>query len=114
MPTHTSKIATNFNNKLDSPYFIHVDFAPKTGIPESILDKTVYEITTEDNSHAPVTVKLEDLARMELQNVCDIITWQSHGMNSREYLGYLMSKHKDLTGHTPMAVYLFRKIEKVA
>jgi hypothetical protein len=110
MATRISRLATNFNNKLSCPNFIHLDVAPPHGIPESVLNETVYEIVTEDDSHPPVKAKLVDLARIELGKVSDVITWQSHGMNTVEYFSYLIEKGKDIGPDDKMAVYLFQQI----
>jgi len=77
---------------------------------ESILDKTVYKIITEDNSHPPVKVKLEDLCRVILENVSQVMTWQSHGMTRIEFIDLLISQKKNITPQTPMAVYFFEKV----
>jgi len=114
MATRISRLPTNFNNKLNCPRFIHLDVAPPHGIPETVLSETVYEIITEDNSHAPVKVQLDDLARLELQKVGSIITWQSHGMNMSEYIDYMITQGRDIKPSTMMAVYLFRRIDNAA
>lgn len=114
MATRISKMATNFNNKLDCPKFIHLDLAPEKGLPESVLQNTVYEIITEDNSHSPIKVKLDDLARLELGKVSNLITWQSHGMTLIEFIDYMIGRGKDITKDTPMAVYLFHRVTNVA
>jgi len=110
MATHISKFATNFNNKLACPRFIHIDLAPKSGIPESILEKAEYEIRTEDNSHSPVKVKLDDLCRMSIDKISGLVTWQSHGMTRIEFIDFLINSGKEITGETQLAIYFFKAI----
>jgi rRNA processing protein Gar1 len=110
MNTRTSRLATNFNNKLCCPFFIHLDVAPAQGIPESVLNETIYTIVTEDDSHPPVKAKLVDLARLELGKVSDVITWQSHGMTTQQYLSYLEERGTEIKSEDKMSVYLFQQI----
>jgi len=109
MLTRTFRIKTNFNNKLACQRFLHIDEAPTNGIPQSVLDKTIYEGITEDNSHPPVKVKLYDLCRLPLEHVSQTMTWQSHGMTVIEYIDFLLAQGKAITGDTAMAVYFFTK-----
>src|SRR3954463_2206326 len=88
MPSKISRLTTNFNNKLECNRFIHLDTAPKGGMPESLLENTVYEIRTDDHSHPPISVKLKDLLRIKLSEINSAITWQSHGMELFEYIDW--------------------------
>jgi hypothetical protein len=109
MEIKTVNFRTNYNNKLDCHYFIHVDLAPAQGtITETILSNTVIVIQTIDNSHPPVKTKLYDLARLPLKNLSDNTTKLSHGITRSEFLKLLQEK-KGVEDDTELAIYYYRK-----
>lgn len=108
MKTHI--LQTNFNNKLACECFTHIDLAPSKGIPESVAASTDILVTTEDNSHAPVTVRLFDMARFPLSQIHSAFTFQSHGMTAQEFTLWLMNARKGVNTETPMAIYFYKKI----
>lgn len=110
MATHISSFDTNFNNKMDCQAFIHIDVAPRHGLPESVLEKTVYEIRTKDASHAPVNAKLEDLIRLQLHEISDAFTWPSHGVRALDYFKMIINEKPEIRYDSLMAIYFFKKI----
>lgn len=98
---------TNYNGKLACDSFIHIDVAPKTGVPESVLEKTDVIIFTKDASHTPVPAKLTDLCRLPLYQVSNILTWQSHGITAIEFINQQEKLGHNLTSE--MAVYFYQK-----
>lgn len=111
MTPRTIYIPTNYNNKLACDCFLHVDLAPRTTIPESQFDSMKLEIRTADNSHPPVSVKLNDILRLPLHQVAAVFTWPSHAMDKLQYVSFLMEQKKELINtDTPMAVYYYQKL----
>jgi hypothetical protein len=107
----TVNFRTNYNNKLDCPYFIHLDVAPPQGsVSESVLDNTFIVISTIDGSHPPVKTKLYDLARFPLKNLHDNLVLLSHGMTKDQFLDMLLKK-KGVTADTEMAVYYYHQVD---
>lgn len=106
----TIYLPTNYNNKLACHCFIHIDLAPLGPVIESKIETTPIEIRTSDNSHPPVTVKLNDLLRLPLNDVAAIFTWPSHGMDKLGYISHLLLQKPNINNSTPMAVYFYKKI----
>jgi hypothetical protein len=107
----TIYLPTNFNNKLACSCFIHVDEAPRSGIPESRLEETVIEIRTSDNSHPPVKTKLFDIIRLKLGDLPTSLTWQSHAVDAITFAEKLLTDKPKLNTSTPMAVYFYQRID---
>ncbi len=105
----TIYLQTNYNNKLACDYFIHIDLEPKTGIPESVLENTVFEIRTKDNSHPPVKFKLVDLTRCPLENLTSNVTYQSHGLDWFDFIKWFMEKNSLMDYRARVAIYQYRK-----
>jgi hypothetical protein len=106
----TIYLPTNFNNKLACDFFIHIDEAPRSGIPESKLENTVIEIRTSDNSHPPVKTKMKDIIRLPLGDLSSALTWQSHGIDSIGFVKTTIQHKPKLNIKSPMAVYFYQRI----
>ena len=107
----TINFRTNYNHKLDCPYFLHIDLAPAPGsVPESLVEKTTIVIATMDGSHPPVRTKLIDLARFPLKNLSENFVLLSHGVTKNDFLNLLKEK-KVVNDETEMAVYYYKKLE---
>src|SRR3982750_3970773 len=78
-------MATDFNKKLSCDCFLHIDLAPRSPLPEREVIQTIIEISTADNSHAPVLVKLLDVCRINLGEVFSLATFASHGMDFYDF-----------------------------
>jgi hypothetical protein len=102
-------LLTNYNNKLDCNCFLHLDDAPPFRIRESELENTEYEIRTADGSHQPIKAKLVNMARVQLWKVCDVLTFQSHGIDSITYQQNMIIE-KSASPDKEMAVYFYQKI----
>ncbi len=109
MPTKNVNFRTNYNNKLDCPYFVHLDVAPTPGsVTESALENTLIIINTIDGSHPPVKTKLHDLARFPLKELSENMVYLSHGMKKDDFID-LMMKKSGVTPDTEMALYYYHK-----
>jgi hypothetical protein len=107
-------IATNFNGKLATDHFIHIDLAPADRIPESRLNATTIELCTRDGSHPPVLVKIVDLARVKFRDVYNLakcLTWCSHGMDATTLATRLATQHKNVTADSECAIFFYQKIK---
>lgn len=104
-------LLTNYNNKLSCDCMLHVDFAPGERIPESILQRTIIEIRTVDNTHPPTFWKLVDMHRFDMDKgiYYSIGTWASHGMDFFEFCQWMKTQKPDVNSETKMAVYMYRK-----
>lgn len=103
------KWKTNFNNKLFSDHFVHVDLAPKGTIPESKLP-IIYQINTEDGSAPEVKVALIDFVRYKLKDLIGIETFPSHGMDPFDFIQYFKTIHPEANAETELASYIFKKV----
>jgi hypothetical protein len=101
---------TNFNNKLACSKFIHIAEAPTTGLNETLLQQTVVEISTKDDSHPPIKTKLVDLCRLPLYQLTDICTFQSHGMTVNEFVFWHERTNRNASPVQLMAIYYYEKI----
>ena len=97
---------TNYNNKLECKKFVHLDFAPKQGIPESRFPQAV-RITTKDNSAPPKECFLVDMYRIKMKNVVDFFTLLSHDKPAKEFIEEKMNADKRINWETEMAVYMY-------
>lgn len=103
----TLYFATNYNGKLACQNFIHIDQAPRERIPESRLSSTIFELHTKDNSHPPVQARLMDLARIQLNQLTQLCTWQSHGMEASAFKSWFMDQTQGANRNTEMAIYFY-------
>jgi hypothetical protein len=106
-------IATNFNGKLGTQAFIHITLAPAKMVTETFLQGTLYEIITQDGSHPPVVVQLDDLARFpfaKCPHLAKCLTWCSHAMDPWEMMQWLTEKNPDINGDTELAIMFFKKV----
>ncbi|HEU4574613.1 MAG TPA: hypothetical protein VFS36_06385 [Chitinophagaceae bacterium] len=111
MAQKTITFQTNYNNKMNCRCFTHIDDAPAKGIPESVMNDTVFEIRTADNSHPPVKTKMVSLVRLPLWRVSDVLSYPSHGMDSVTFQEKMVIE-KGLHADKEMAVYFYQKIEE--
>lgn len=106
-------IATNFNGKLASDGFIHIDLAPAEPVHEKDL-QTPFELATRDGSHPPVLVRITDLARItfkELNNLPKCLTWCSHALDPIDLATRIATTHKNVTADTQCAIFFYQKIK---
>jgi len=106
-------IATNFNGKLASDGFIHIDLAPAQPIHERDL-QTPFELATRDGSHPPIQVQIIDIARLtfrELSNLPKCLTWCSHALDPVELATRIANQHKNITAQTECAIFFYQKIK---
>jgi len=101
---------TDFNHKMSCDFFLHIDLAPRSPLPESDVLKAVIEITAADGSHAPIRVKMIDLCRLELGALFNIITYASHGMDVYDFYDFFKNKNPKADATTPLAIYSYQKI----
>ena len=99
---------TNYNNKLACGAFLHLDRAPKDGIPESRLNQ-VFEIRTADNSFPPIKARLFSLTRIILGRMADCFSLPSHGKNAADFIEWWKLQNPDDNESLAMAVYYYKK-----
>lgn len=102
---------TNYNNKMSCHAHLHIDMAPREPLHQNQLDETIIEIRTSDNSHPPIKTKLNDLLRLPLNQLADIHTLPSHGMNAMEFVSKTLTENPKLNWDSPMAIYYYVKQE---
>lgn len=105
----TMYIQTNYNNKLGCKAFIHIDRAPKVGIPSRDLGSMI-EIRTADNSHPPVKKIIYSLIRFKLGETYDTQSIPSHGLSADEFIDWWKEQFQEGEG-TELAVYYYRDPE---
>jgi hypothetical protein len=105
------KMRTNHNNKLDCREFIHIQLTPPSGIPESVAEKTIFKITTADQSHSPVWAQIHDSARQTVKDLSSTFTRLSHGMELDEFISMLIREKPDINPETELTVYYYRKVD---
>lgn len=116
-PPKTVVFDTNFNGKLATDHFIHIDLAPAKRIPERVLNGTIIEIQTKDGSHPPVLAKVDDLARFPFSScpqIASCLTWCSHGLDPADLTRQIQSKYQDIEPTTEMAIYFYKKLKQTA
>ena len=101
---------TDFNHKMACDFFLHIDLAPRSPLPESDVLKAVIEITAADGSHAPIRVKMIDLCRLELGGIFNLATYASHGMDYYDFYAFFKSKYPQADATTAVAIYSYQKI----
>lgn len=101
---------TNWNNKLDSDCFMHLDLAPTTTVAISSMPLDI-TIATNDNSHEPVVTQLHSILGGYLKNFyADFYTMMSHGMDKDSFIDYWLKKYPGFDdSKTELAIYCYRK-----
>lgn len=112
MTTKPVNLRTNYNHKLSCDIFVHLDVAPPERVPQQVLDETIFIINVMDQSHPPVTVKLDDVVRFPMRDLREICTLLSHGMSKQEYFRF--TEDKKWQPDTELALYYYRKVKDVA
>lgn len=102
------KIATNFNQKLNCDFFIHISMAPPQPVPESKLGQ-MYQIEIKDLSHPGVEAELLFFYRFHLGSAVDIYTMPSHGMDAADFIQWFLKEYPDADYNTELAVYFYKK-----
>ena len=111
METHkVITIPSNFNNKLACPIMQHIDLAPWTVVPESLMEKTIIEFRTADDSHPPTFWKLFDLMRLGSEQLVCALTFPSHGMDACDFYKYLVKQYAAAKDISKLAIYFYKKI----
>ena len=110
-PKTTVKVVnwdTNFNNKMCNDAFVHIDLAPRQRPSRKVLDDSIIEICTNDNSHEPVRKRLYDLLFMPYQKVSCLLALCSHGMTDMQLANYMFDKHgPGFSWTTEICVYFY-------
>jgi hypothetical protein len=89
---------------------VHIDLAPLQPIPESVLDKTIIEIHTKDNSHPPTSWKLYSLCRLQLHQITSLMSMPSHGIPCFDFCKQMMQQYEQLKTTSQVAIYYYQKI----
>ncbi len=105
-------IATNHNNKLSCDHFIILQVAKMNGIPESVAEKTIFNISTKDNSHPPVNAKVIDSIRQPLKEISSLLTWLSHEMPRDTFINKLLEQPK-INLDTEMVAYIYQRLPQL-
>ena len=103
-------IPSNFNNKLACPIMQHLDLAPWTTIPESLMEKSVVEFQTADKSFPPTFWKLVDLYRLGTDQLSGAFTYPSHGMDACDFYQWLVKMYAETKDITKLAIFCYKKI----
>jgi hypothetical protein len=102
---------TNYNNKMQCNAFLHVDLKPVRMPLRSIAEQLKITISTADNSHPPVVVKLIDMMLIELHQLPISCALASHGIDTYGFADFIINKYKgQIDVHTEIAVYYYQKI----
>lgn len=102
----------NFNSKLACDCMVHIDIAPRQQISGQVLDATVIEIRTVDESHAPTHWKIESIYNLQLHQLTSVSTLPSHGMESFDFAKWFISNNNGATPQSDVAVYYYRKVKE--
>lgn len=111
MNTKTVNFKTNYNKKLDCPFFLHIDTAPPEPVPESALESTIVFVVTIDASHPPVKTKVINLVRLPLKNVNENLVRMSHGISKEEFVKRMKS-NQGVTEETEIGYYFYMRIDE--
>ncbi|NNV55893.1 hypothetical protein [Limnovirga soli] len=99
---------TNYNNKMGCLSMLHIDIKPSRMPQQSVIENTIIEIATADNSYPPTRYKLHWLQPMLLNNVPELVTYPSHAMSYVEFYKFLRQKYgPNICGATEMCVYYY-------
>jgi len=101
------KWITNYNNKLQTKNFFHLDVPPKclAGIPESEFPQKV-RIITLDNSYPPKECFLHYIMRFKMENINDTVTLLSHDKTAKEFVEEKM-KDKQINWQTEIVLAMY-------
>lgn len=102
---------TNYNKKLACNCMVHIDLAPSQQIPDKVLQETLIEIRTVDESHPPTQWKLESIYTLQLHQLTSVSTLPSHGIESFEFAKWFISNNEGSNTQSKVAVYYYRKVE---
>lgn len=90
---------------------VHIDLAPSQQIPDKVLQETLIEIRTVDESHPPTQWKLESIYTLQLHQLTSVSTLPSHGIESFEFAKWFISNNEGSNTQSKVAVYYYRKVE---
>lgn len=107
--TRKMVIETNFNHKLASDIFVHITVPPAGPVTESSLLDPV-NISVKDDPTFEATVRLIDLRRLTLGQLCNADTFPSHGLPADSFKEWWLERFPGTSLDTPMAVYYFENI----
>jgi hypothetical protein len=111
-------IATNFNNKLNGDYFIHIAPMPpkpsdeKVSVYASMLGR-LCEMKCKDMSMEPVKCQIVDwLAEYQVRNIPEIFIILSHGKRRAEFQQEFLQNFRSLNAASNVAIYYFKKLKE--
>jgi len=93
---------------------VHIDLAPKQRISEQVLQSTIIEIKTLDESHPATKWKLESIYSLQLHQLTSVTSLPSHGMESFEFAKWFITNNEGVNPQTEIAVYYYRKLKEQA
>jgi hypothetical protein len=101
---------TNWNNKLDSDCFMHLDLAPTLPVAISLMPMDI-TIATKDNSHEPVVTQLYSIIGGMLKDFyADFYTHLSHGLDKDAFINWWLEAHPGFDdSKTELAMYCYKK-----
>ena len=108
--TVSVKWKTNFNNKMDCPSFIHVDYAPEKVPLRCDLEATVIEISTEDNSHVPIIKKVFDMVIFTAEYLNDAFAFSSHGISCMELFKSMEERRSSFNLKSKVCIYFYTEL----
>ncbi len=113
-PNKVITITTNFNNKMACPIFPHLDLAPFDRVPEKLMREHIIMFKTADNSHPPVLCQLVDLFRLGTEELCNVWTYPSHGMDACDFFQHITrlyaNNQEDKRDRTKLAMYFYKRL----
>src|SRR4051812_35893177 len=105
----TIYLQTNFNNKLACEVMVHLDIAPRAHFAEPQMDNHIIEFRTQDNSCPATRWHLVDLYRLEGNQLSNILTWPSHGMDAADFYGWFKVQHEKENVMPDLAVFYYKR-----
>ena len=102
---------TNYNNKMDCPSFVHIDYAPENIPLRSDLDTTVIEISTEDGSHSPIFKRVYDMVIFTAEYLNDAFVFSSHGITAMELFKVMAEKRSSFTLKSKVCIYFYTELK---
>lgn len=90
---------------------VHIDLAPSQKVPDQVLQETIIEIITDDESSPPTQWKLESIYPLKLHQLTSVSTLPSHGLESFEFAKWFIYNNAGSNTNTEVAVYYYRKLE---
>lgn len=91
---------------------VHIDIAPKQTVSAQVLENTIIEIKTLDDSHPSTKWKIESIYPMKLYQLTSISTLPSHAMESFDFAKWIISNNDNLNPQSDVAVYYYRKLKE--